>query len=241
VPGKRDEAQRAFWDQAARTNAAWYVDTSLDFESPDMERFFATGKTVVAEALDGAPAAPPGRGSAVEIGCGVGRICLALAERGFERVIGVDISAEMIARAKELVRDDRVSFQHGDGATLQPIGDGSADLVLSFTVFQHIPDPDVIEGYIAEAGRILKPGGVFVFQWSNAGGSARWALRRTAYSLAQRAGFGDKRGRNAREFLGSRLSISRIEAALGRSGIELAGTKGLGTLFAWAWGVRRPA
>src|SRR5438132_8624346 len=127
MPGKPDDAQRAFWDQAAKTNAAWYVDTSLDFDSPDMARFFETGKVVVGEAIDEGPASPAGHGLAVEIGCGIGRICLALAERGFAQVIGVDISAEMLARARELVRDRRVTFQHGDGATLRPIADGSAD------------------------------------------------------------------------------------------------------------------
>jgi hypothetical protein len=28
---------RAYWDDAARRNAAWCVDTSLDFHHPDME------------------------------------------------------------------------------------------------------------------------------------------------------------------------------------------------------------
>src|SRR5688500_3858783 len=117
---------RRYWDDAARTNAAWYVDTSLSFDHPDFERFFATGRTIVDEALSGSPVAPPGDGLAVEIGSGLGRVCLALADR-FERVVGVDISPEMVERAKELVPDERVSFVVGSGSSLRPVEDGTAD------------------------------------------------------------------------------------------------------------------
>src|SRR5580700_10743116 len=95
---------RTYWDEAARTNAAWYVDTSLDYDSPDMAQFFETGRTVVSVALDDAPAAPARFDTAVEIGSGLGRICAALAAR-FDHVIGIDISSEMIDRAHELVQD----------------------------------------------------------------------------------------------------------------------------------------
>ncbi|MFA5785654.1 MAG: hypothetical protein WDA71_01490 [Actinomycetota bacterium] len=81
---------RAYWDERARVNAVWYVDTSLDFDHPDLERFFETGRRIVSEALDHAPIAPPGSSLAVEIGSGLGRVCLALTER-FSRVIGVDV------------------------------------------------------------------------------------------------------------------------------------------------------
>src|SRR5882762_2278633 len=67
-PGRR---MRDYWDERACTNAAWYVDTSIDFAEPDMDRFFATGETIVGEALDGAPASPPAYGVAVEIGAGL--------------------------------------------------------------------------------------------------------------------------------------------------------------------------
>src|SRR5438093_9964969 len=95
---RAEEGMRTYWDEAARTNAAWYVDTSLEYDHPDMERFFSTGRRIVSEALDGSPVAPPGYSTAVEIGSGLGRVCLALADR-FERAIGVDISPEMVQRA----------------------------------------------------------------------------------------------------------------------------------------------
>jgi SAM-dependent methyltransferase len=229
---------RNFWDEAARTNAAWYVDTSLEYDHPDMERFFSTGQRIVSEAIDGSPVAPSGRANAVEIGSGLGRVCLALADR-FDHVTGVDISPEMVQRARQLVPDARVSFLIGDGASLSGVEDGSADLVLSFTVFQHIPDVEVIERYIGEAGRVLRPGGLFVFQWNNGGAATYWSMRRVFLAALQRSGLKSERyRRHAPEFLGSKVPLDRIKSALAHGGMEIKQTAGLGSLFAWVWAVR---
>jgi SAM-dependent methyltransferase len=230
---------RAYWDDGARRNAAWYVDTTLSYDEPDMVRFLAGGQHIVAELFDRVPVEPAGRGLAVEIGSGLGRVCLALADR-FERVIGVDISPEMVQRAEQLVRDPRVTFQVGDGLGLGGIDDSCADLVLSFTVFQHIPRPAIVHGYLTEAGRILRPGGVLVFQWNNIAGARRWAARRAILSALQRTGVHpDRYRRHAPEFLGSRIALAPLQRTLDASGLELQGTSGLGTLFAQAWAVRR--
>lgn len=229
---------RSYWDERARLNAAWYVDTSLQYDSPDMKKFFEAGRTIVSEALDDPHVSPPSGDLAVEIGSGLGRICLALSER-FDRVIGIDISPEMVSRARSLIQSERVTFEIGDGQSLQPIASGTADLVLSFTVFQHIPKVSVIEGYIQDVGRVLKPGGLFVFQWNNTPGSIRWAIRRQALATAQRMGFGGERyGRNEPAFLGSRVSLRRIRRALRRGGMDLRRTRRLGELFAFAWAIR---
>ena len=234
---RTEQGMRSFWDDAARTNAVWYVDTSLEYDHPDMERFFATGKVIVSEALDGSPVKPPGRAKAVEIGSGLGRVCLALSER-FDSVTGVDISPEMVARARELVSEPRVSFVVGDGDSLSGVDDASADLVLSFTVFQHIPSIDVIERYIVDAGRVLRPGGLFVFQWNN-GGSAYWSVRRAVLGALQRAGIKSERYRRpAPEFRGSKVPLDRIERAVARGRMGVVQTKGLGTLFSWVWAVK---
>lgn len=234
------ESMRAYWDERARENAAWYVDTSLDFTAPDMVAFFDTGRLIVEEALhtDGAPA-PAGRGLAVEIGSGLGRVCKALSGR-FDRVVGVDVSAEMVGRAREVVDEANVEFVLGDGSSLASLGDGEADLVLSFTVFQHIPDVGVIHAYIGEAGRVLRGGGVFVFQWNNEPGALRWRLRRAALGVLQRTGIRpEERKRHDPAFLGSRVPLSRIERAATEAGLEIVHMKGLGSLYAWAWAVKR--
>jgi len=229
-------SMRRYWNERARKNAAWYVDTSLSYDHPDFERFLETGRRIVDEALAGPN--PTGAGVAVEIGCGLGRNTLALADH-FEHVIGLDISSEMLERAAVVAPHERVTFVVGDGMSLAQIGDTAADLVLTFTVFQHIPSVEVIERYIVEAGRILNPGGIFVFQWNNTPGELRWRIKRTVLSVGQRMGIAkERRGRNAAEFLGSRVSMRRIRAALERAGLQLEQTKGEDTLYAWAWARR---
>jgi SAM-dependent methyltransferase len=230
---------REYWEERARLNAAFYVDTSMDFDAPDMERFLATGQRIVEIALDEAPVKPERHEVALEIGCGLGRICLALSSR-FERVIGYDISAEMLAQARELVPDERVDLRLTDGTSLPDTPDGSVDLVVSFTVFQHIPSVPVIEGYIHEAGRVLRPGGVFAFQWNNQRGERLWPLQRAVRSARQRLGRGDVHGRDATAFLGSRVSLPTIDRALTHAGLERCGLDNEGRLFAWAW-ARKPA
>lgn len=226
---------RRFWDDAARRNAAWYVDTGLDYGNPDMGAFFETGRRIVGVALDQSPVVPARHELAVEIGSGLGRNCLALAER-FDRVVGIDIAPEMVRQARELVTEPRCRFDVGDGATLPGVADGSADFVLSFTVFQHIPDAEVILRYLAEAGRVLRPGGVCSFQWNNTPGVARWRLRRLLLSNLQRLGVRKERyRRNDAAFLGTTVPVDRITAALDDAGLEVRGGTGLGTLYAWMY------
>lgn len=231
--------QRDFWDSAAHASAAFYVDTTVSYDNPDMESFFATGKTIVDQALG--PVAPGAYGLAVEIGSGLGRNCVALAKH-FERVVGVDIAPEMIRQANELVSNDAVSFVLTEGATLPSIEDASADFVLTFTVFQHIPDIEVIEAYVAEAGRVLKPGGVFAFQWNNQSSELSWRLRRGIKAALQKLGVKkDPYHRNAVNFLGSTVSLERMDAALRGADLELVKNEGAGTLFCWGWAVKAPS
>jgi SAM-dependent methyltransferase len=232
------EGMRDYWDDRAEQDAAWYVDTSIDYEQRDMDRFWSTGRIMLAEALNRSVPAPTARGQAVEIGCGLGRVCGALSEH-FDRVIGLDISARMVGQARDLVRNDRIEFVVGDGVSWQPIPAASTDLVLSFTVFQHIPSVAVIESYLAEAARILRPGGVMVFQWSSQPGAWWWPARRWVLANLQRAGWGDPFGGSALELSGSRIPVNRMRRALADNGLELEAVRAEGTLFTWAW-ARKP-
>ena len=164
----------------------------------------------------------------------MGRICLALSER-FDRVIGYDISAEMLRRAREVVPDKRVDLRLTEGASLPHLSEGSVDFVLTFTVFQHIPSVEVIRAYVQAAGRALRPGGIFCLQWNGTPGAARWRLRRGVKAVAQRLGRGDRYGLDAPQFLGSRVELATMRQMLADAGLELVATSGDGTLSTWGW------
>lgn len=228
---------RSYWDERAQLNAAWFVDTTLDYEQPDMERFFKVGEEIAAYALDRSPRPPERYQTALEIGSGLGRVSRALTKT-FKSVVGIDVSAEMLRRGRGLVPDPQVLFVQGDGSGLSAVRDESVDFVLTFTVFQHIPRVRVIEEYIREMGRVLRPGGVCAFQWNNEAGSIRWTIRRRALSLLPLGWRGGRHGTHAPQFLGSRVSTRRIRAATEAAGLRISKTEELGTLFAWAWAER---
>jgi SAM-dependent methyltransferase len=231
---------RTHWDENARRNAVWYVDTSRGWDDADEDAIFESGHQIVEAMVDGAPVAPTGRALAVEIGSGLGRLCVPLADR-FDRVVGVDVSPEMVQRASQLISDPRISFRMGDGLGLSSFGDETADLILSFRLFEHVPGASIVHDYLREAGRVLRPGGVLAFQWNNEPGPRRWAARRAVLSGLQRTGLHRERhDRHAREFLGVRVPLEPLRRTLTDHGLELVGTEGLGSHDAVAWAVRLP-
>ncbi|MFX1474486.1 MAG: class I SAM-dependent methyltransferase [Promethearchaeota archaeon] len=98
----------------------------------------------------------------LEIGCGPGRILVPMASR-FDRVTGIDFSADMVQYAKHRLQSySNVDVIQNDGATI-PLPSASIDFVYSVIAFQHM-NLDTITAYFREAYRVLRPGGVFRFQ-----------------------------------------------------------------------------
>ena len=94
----------------------------------------------------------------LDVGCGAGHV-VALIARRFPRVelTGVDISEEMIARARDWSRGlPNVSVRTADALAL-PFEAASFDCVLSLASIKHWPDR--VQG-LKEIFRVLKPGGV---------------------------------------------------------------------------------
>ncbi len=100
-------------------------------------------------------------GSCLEIGCGAGRITHALA-RDFHRVTAIDVSADMLALAKQR-SPENVEFVQVDGTDI-PLPDASQDAVFTCHVLQHLEGFDVVSNYMSEVRRVLRPGGAAMIQ-----------------------------------------------------------------------------
>jgi SAM-dependent methyltransferase len=95
----------------------------------------------------------------LELGCGIGRLLKPIAGR-CHKAIGVDISQKMVAYGRDYLRDvPNVELHVNDGRTLSMVPDESIDLVYSHLAFQHMTLYEVVESYLAEISRVLKPGG----------------------------------------------------------------------------------
>jgi len=112
----------------------------------------------------------------VDACCGTGDLSVAFAAAG-ARVIGVDFTREMVARApaKLRKRQHQASFVHGDALRL-PVPDGVADVASVAFGIRNVADPD--EG-LRELHRVLKVGGrVLVLEFTTPPGRILGGLYR---------------------------------------------------------------
>ena len=106
----------------------------------------------------------PSKMNVLEIGCGIGRILIPM-RKIFGNMIGIDISSEMVQLGQKYVANiPNCSIVENNGIDLSEFSDNYFDFCYSFIVFQHIPDKEIVENYIKEVSRILKPGCLFRFQ-----------------------------------------------------------------------------
>jgi malonyl-CoA O-methyltransferase len=107
-----------------------------------------------AAVLRAAPIAVAGR-NVLELGCGTGKNTTWLAERG-RGVVALDVSAGMLARARQRVVASHVRFVRCDIRQGWPLGSHVVDLVVGNLVLEHVI---VLGPVFAEAHRVLRPGG----------------------------------------------------------------------------------
>jgi len=106
-------------------------------------------------------------GLAVDMGCGSGVFSFKLAELG-SRVIGVDGATEMVSFCEAQRRDLNLSdvrFVQGTLPDVDTSEFGEADLVISSSVVEYVPDLDATLGLFA---RLLKSGSPLVISMPNA-------------------------------------------------------------------------
>ncbi len=134
----------------------------------DPDAFFARGRAEVGEVLEYVTSMGVDvlRGDALDFGCAIGRLTQALAGH-FNHVVGVDISDSMLEAARLYNQlGSRVEYVLNTGPALNFAADRSFDFVYTNKVLQHIP-PEYQAGYIREFVRVLRPGGLAVFQTRN--------------------------------------------------------------------------
>jgi 2-polyprenyl-6-hydroxyphenyl methylase/3-demethylubiquinone-9 3-methyltransferase len=98
----------------------------------------------------------------LDIATGGGFLANALAQEGFE-VVGVDQSEDSLAVARSRDKTRSVEYRHAD-ALMLPFPDASFDAVCLMDFLEHVEDP---EAAIAEATRVLRPGGLVFFHTFN--------------------------------------------------------------------------
>lgn len=97
----------------------------------------------------------------LEIGCGGGQNCIALARQG-AHVDGLDLSDAQIDFARRLAQDEGVSvdFRQGEAADLGFVATDSLDWLLAVYLFPYVED---VAAVLAECVRTLRPGGKLIF------------------------------------------------------------------------------
>lgn len=96
--------------------------------------------------------------TALDLGCGTGAVIQAILQSFPEkRVYGIDISENMLQKAKEKLKD-KASLTLGDSEHL-PYANEMFDVVYCNDSFHHYPAPEKV---IAEVYRVLKPTGSFI-------------------------------------------------------------------------------
>jgi SAM-dependent methyltransferase len=133
----------------------------IDFADPANRRTYsgrdadATWVELIGQLLD------PAGAVVVDLGCGGGTYTRAWSDLGARRVIGVDSSVPQLASARaDCGSLPGVEFRLGD-AEDTGLADGQADVVFERALIHHIAD---LTSVVAEARRLLRPGGTYLIQ-----------------------------------------------------------------------------
>jgi SAM-dependent methyltransferase len=159
--------EQTFWDRHARHDPLWAIlsDPTKTGRRWDLRSFLETGRREVSLLMYQLRAlnVDVDRKAALDFGCGIGRLTQPLAAY-FERVVGLDISPEMIRLAHEVnALPDRVQYVHNAGTEMAALGTGDFTFMYSNVVLQHI-EPDTALLCLRELFRVVARGGVLVFQ-----------------------------------------------------------------------------
>jgi ubiquinone/menaquinone biosynthesis C-methylase UbiE len=242
------ESMRHEWDARARKDAFFYIASwRKDWDASD---FLNSGQKdyerLVSPTLERVDFSPAGK-AMLELGCGAGRMTHAFAAR-FGRVLALDVSAEMLDRAREMLEGvGNVELKHANGLDLAEVASQSVDFAFSYLVLQHMPDQKTVSRYVCELLRVLKESGVCLFQFNgmtkptmNWKGELAWKLIDGLWSIrlpavsrtvARILGFDpDMAGKS---WHGTAMTLESVIEAVNGAGGTVLELSGEGTAMAW--------
>ena len=148
----RTEEVYSRYSRSPRKRRAWAADNPGNA---------AIRRELLTELLRLAAAELRGPGRILDLGCGTGWWLRSLTEAGVDpaRLWGIDEQPARVEAARRAVPGARI--EAGDARALELEDDGFA-LVLLFTVLSSLPTSEAIEAALAEAMRVLAPGGMLL-------------------------------------------------------------------------------
>lgn len=158
MKGKQSAVDNAMYDQSG--HMWWDEDAGLEFATlrqcvnPVRNAYFS--RTLAGLGIS--------QGRVLDLGCGGGYLSEDFAKAGFS-VTGLDPSARSLeaARAHALASGLDIEYVQGVGENL-PCPDADFDIVACCDALEHVDDLDKV---ISECSRVLKPGGLFLFDTIN--------------------------------------------------------------------------
>jgi cyclopropane fatty-acyl-phospholipid synthase-like methyltransferase len=166
------------WERFAVENAEGAILTDEGFGQgePDIDRFFVLGERDATLILEQVKPWIRNTDTAVEIGCGVGRLAIPMAQH-FRRVVAIDVSRTMLDKCGANCADRGVVNVFPVVSTDAGPSAFSADLVYSHLVFQHLEEFEAIRRYVELAYSWLRPHGVASLQFDTRPSSLAYRLR----------------------------------------------------------------
>ncbi|MBI2020930.1 methyltransferase domain-containing protein [Candidatus Giovannonibacteria bacterium] len=198
IPDRDLSDVRDIWNKLAEKNARYYVNTKTlsgkdvsEFELretglSDYKKYIEEDKLLF-QILNS-------KTSALEIGCGLGRMT-EFFPKHFVSVAAIDISDAMLTSAKKRVADQRINYQISDGQSI-PFKSNSFDLAFSYQALRHVPQKKALANYFKELYRTLNTGGIAKLHLRTGMGPYKWHWAygvslspREAKQMAEAVGF----------------------------------------------------